>query len=590
MTGRGRAGGAELGVPPRAPPFATLAAMIGAGIRGNAGRAALAIAAAIALADASIVTLGLPSILIELDTTVEGVALVLGVYTAVLAVALPPAGWICRRYGDAHVGAAGMALFCAASIVCGAADSLALLLVMRGVQAIGGAAALVAAFELLGAGRAGTGRRMWVAASVFGIAVGPALGGTLTELFSWRAIFLAQAPVVLPGMLVALSLARAEAVVPDAAREPDRPSAPLPWRPAISLALLSASLTAVIFLVVLMLVSGWSIEPLTAALAVSVLPVAALISYRLPGRSETRTIAGCLLVAGGVACLVLIPAASAWWTVVPQALAGAGMGMALPALSGELIPERTRHDVARLLSIRHAGIAIALAALAPLISSNLTSTVDDAREQGTAAVLDARLPPEEKLEIAPNLFGGLDTDDPRGELQDSIANARAGLDPEQASELDSLGDRLDDVVTGAVRSAFRPAFVVTAALALVAALVMISGAAAARVIARPAVATAGIAAVIAAGGYGVAYASSPRETVPIRNPCDDRELPDTGGITGELQDISLAALDRAACNIGSSREELLLAIVDDRLRDQFEEKYDVDPRSPFVLGGALLGL
>ena len=553
-------------------------------------RASIAIAAGIVLADASIVTLGLPSILIELNTTVEGVALVLGVYTAVLAVALTPAAWLCRRYGDAHVGAAGMALFCAASIGCGVADSLALLLISRGIQALGGAAALVGAFELLGAGRAGTGRRMWVAASVFGIAVGPALGGALTELFSWRAIFLAQAPVALPGTLVAISLARAEAVVPDAARQPDRPSGPLPLRPALALGLLSASLTAVIFLVVLMLVSGWSIEPLTAALAVTVLPLAALISYRLPGAPETRAIAGSLLIGGGVACLILIPTASAWWTVIPQALAGAGMGMALPALSGELIPERTRHDVARLLSIRHAGIAIVLAALAPLISSELTLTIDDAREQGTAAVLDARLPPEDKIEIAPDLFGGLNTDDPRGELQDSIANVRAGLDPEQTRELDSLGGRLDDVVTGAVRSAFRPAFIVTAALALVAALVLFSGATAAGAIARPAVATAAIAALLAVGGYGVAYASSPRETVPIRNPCDNRQLPGTGGISGEIQDISLTALDRAACNIGSSREELLLALFDDRLRKKFEQEHGVDPRSPLVLGGALLGL
>ena len=133
------------------------------------------------------------------------------------------------------------------------------------------------------------------------------------------------------------------------------------------------------FLVVLLLVSGWSIEPLAAALAVSVLPTAAVVSSRLPGDPLTRAIAGCLLVAGGVGCLALLPSASAWWTVIPQVLAGAGMGMALPALSGELMPERTRHDVARLLSIRHAGIAIALAALAPLISSNLSSTIDSAR-------------------------------------------------------------------------------------------------------------------------------------------------------------------------------------------------------------------
>ena len=100
-------------------------------------RAFIAIAAGIALADASIVTLGLPSILVELDATVEGVALVLGVYTAVLALALLPAAWLCRRFGDAYVGAAGFALFLVASLGCGASNSLGLLLVLRGVQALG---------------------------------------------------------------------------------------------------------------------------------------------------------------------------------------------------------------------------------------------------------------------------------------------------------------------------------------------------------------------------------------------------------------------------------------------------------------------
>ncbi len=554
-------------------------------------RGAVALAAGIALADASIVTLGLPSILVELDATVEGVALVLGVYTAVLAIALLPAAGLARRYGDAHLGAAGMALFALASLGCGASDSLALLLVLRGVQAIGAAGALIAAFELLDGSTAGVGRRMWVAASVFGIAVGPALGGALTQAFSWRAIFLAQAPLLIPGLVVAVRAARAEVVPAAVGRDPDRPSYRLPPRPAIALALLSASLTAVIFLVVLLLVSGWSIEPLTAALAVSVLPVSALAASRIPGDTETRAVAGCLLVAGGVGCLALLPGASAWWTVAPQALAGAGMGLALPALSGELMPERTRHDVSRLLSIRHAGIALALAALAPLISANLTTTIDEAREQGTAAVLDAPLPPENKIQIAPELFAGLDTDDPRGELEESIEGARGGLDSEKAAELTDLGERLDDVVTDAVRSAFRTTFIVTAALALIAALVLLWGALApAGAVARPAVAAAAIAAVLTAAGYGVAFADSERETVAIGDPCEDRDLPESGGITGELQEISLAALDRAACELGASREELLLALFDDRLQEEFEEDHGVNPRSPTVLGPALLGL
>jgi hypothetical protein len=549
-------------------------------------RIAIALVAGLALADASIVTLGLPSILVELNSSIEGVALVLGVYVAVLAVALPFVPRLAARVGSARLAAFGTAVFGAASAGCGAVSSLEPLLVLRGVQALGGAAVLVAAFEILNAGEPGPGRRMWVAAAVFGTAVGPALGGALTQAFEWRSIFLVQVPFSVLALLAVLGEARRDRPEPPRQAEP---SAPLGARPAIALALLSAALTAVIFLVVLLLVAGWSIEPLKAALAVSVLPVSAFAASRLRGDAETRAVAGCLLVAGGIGCLALLPAASAWWTVGPQVLAGAGMGLALPALSAELLPERTRADAARVLSIRHLGIAAALALLAPIASASFDSQVASAREQGTAALLDAQLPPQTKIEIAPRLFGGIDTEDPRGELQRSFQDVRSSADSEDAGQLDRLAGTFDGLVTGAVRSSFRVPFIVTAAMALLAALILLSGPASPR-FAAPAVAAAVIAAAIAAGAYGVAYAREGREQVAIKDPCQDRRLPDTGGLGGVVQDVSLQALDRAACDFGSSREELLLALFDDKLREEFKQKYGKDPRNPLDVGGALLGL
>ena len=78
----------------------------------------LAIAAGLALADASIVTLALPELLTDLQTTIEGVAAVIGVYTVVLAVALLPAWHLSQRIGYRTVGIAGFALFAAASVIC----------------------------------------------------------------------------------------------------------------------------------------------------------------------------------------------------------------------------------------------------------------------------------------------------------------------------------------------------------------------------------------------------------------------------------------------------------------------------------------
>jgi hypothetical protein len=89
--------------------------------------------------------------------------------------------------------------------------------------------------------------------------------------------------------------------------------------------------------------------------------------------------------------------------------------------------------------------------------------------------------------------------------------------------------------------------------------------------------------------YAVVFAGSERERVKIEDPCSvDRESPDTGGITGALQDFSLDAMDDAACEAGSSREELALALVNDELAEDYEEKYGEDPRSLSFLGGGLL--
>ena len=101
-------------------------------------------------------------------------------------------------------------------------------------------------------------------------AVGPALGGALTEAFDWRAIFLARPRSPPPGRSSASPLVRGELL--EAAPEPERGESRAPAAPMIALGLLSAALTAVIFLVVLLLVAGWSTEPLVAALAVSAVP------------------------------------------------------------------------------------------------------------------------------------------------------------------------------------------------------------------------------------------------------------------------------------------------------------------------------
>ncbi|MHB1568162.1 MAG: MFS transporter [Solirubrobacteraceae bacterium] len=146
----------------------------------KAARIALAATSAIALADGSIVTLALPQLRGALDTGVEGVAAVLVIYCAALAIALALAIPLERRWGVARVGIAGLTLLAAGSLLCAAAGSLPVLLAARTVQAAGAAAALLLSFSYLREQP-----HLWRQTALLGTAVGPALGGALTQAFSW---------------------------------------------------------------------------------------------------------------------------------------------------------------------------------------------------------------------------------------------------------------------------------------------------------------------------------------------------------------------------------------------------------------------
>jgi len=541
----------------------------------------LALAAGVALADGSIVTLGLPQILSDLDTTVEGVAAVIGVYTVVLAVALLPLERAASAFSVRALGAGGLGLMAVASVACALATGLTALLVARGAQALGGAAGLVAVFAILGGGE-GPGRRLWAGAAVLGTAVGPALGGALTELFSWQAIFVFQAPVAAAAALAALV-----GPAPARLREPGQVE-PLRWRPMVALGLVSAALSAVLFLLVLLLVAGWSVSPLGAAATVSVIPVAAFAGTRVRGDARIRAAAGSALVAGGVLAIAWLPDAHVAWTFLPQALAGFGMGMALVALAGDLLPERTSHDAARSLAARHAGIAIALIALAPVVSHQLDAATEHARQQGIALVLDARLSPQQKLALAPSLLKGVEAQDPRDGLQRAVAAQRRRFAGADLVEFDRLGRRADETLIAGVADSFRVAFLVTGALGLLAALVIAPWPPPRRGGAVLAVAGA------FALGTPVAFAALHHElapkTVPILDPCTaHRALPQTGGLGGFVQDQALRLLDQTACRYHATREELVLALTSKDDAKRFEERHGVDPARIGGLLRALLG-
>src|SRR5262249_32721867 len=151
----------------------------------------------------------------------------------------------------------------------------------------------------------------------------------------------------------------------------------------LALLLLSGGLVAALFLLVLLLVTGWEMSPAAAGLVVSTLPVAALFGGRLAPPSigvAVRIASGVILVGGGLAALALLPHAGWEWTLVPQVLIGVGVGLAFAALTEQALGGRGDQVVhgGWTLAARHAGVVLGLLLLAPLLTTALDQNKQEA--------------------------------------------------------------------------------------------------------------------------------------------------------------------------------------------------------------------
>jgi MFS family permease len=532
-----------------------------------------ALAVGLVLSDSSVVTLGLPAILREFDASVDAVAWVLISFNLALAVAAVPGARLVRgRPGAAFAGS--LVLFAVACAACAAAPSLSVLIAARSAQGLFGAVAVAAALELLVLS-AGRGRALsaWAAAGVLGAALGPALGGVLTEWLSWQAMFALQVPVA----LLALAGLRRPAAAPVTGAPP--PAPPGRERPAlaplVALALVSAALSAALFLLVILLIEGWRQTPAVAALTVTVMPAAALLAG-LWGRHRdglAPAVAGALLIAGGLAALGLLPRASAAWTVAPQVAIGAGIGLALATLIGASVAAAATiaGPAAWTVAARHAGIVVGLLVLTPIFTADLDKVRPPAERAGLAHVLDAPLSLETKIAVARRLNRAIR--ETGGQQLPDIDRALDGLDvaPAQRPALAALRDDLHEELDRGATQAFRRSFLAAALLALLAAAAAFAALAVARArrpappatngstVTRLAIAVPGAAAAAAllAAVY-VALGGGDLGPRAVADPCAQRARP--AGVE-RIQRVVLATLDGTSCELGTSREDLLRTLL-----------------------------
>jgi MFS family permease len=434
--------------------------------------AALALAVGLVLADSSVVVLALPDIYRELDTSVAGVTWVLVSFNLVMALAAVPAALIARRVGPGRAAAVGLAIFAGAGLACGLADSLSTLIVARCVQAVGGAAAVTAALELLPA-TVGSERRattVWAAAGATGAALGPAVGGILTELVSWQSIFLIQVPVALAAAVPILAVAKHEAATGVLRTELRRTGRPHLWANQ-ALAMVSAAIAAALFLLVLLLIEGWRLSPIGAAIVVTVMPLAALLGSRL-GRlvpsERARAAAGAILVSGGLAGLAFLPKAEVVLTIPPQILVGIGLSLVLSALTETALGGRAPQAIhgGWTISARHAGVVIGLLALTPIFTADIAEQRHDAIDASTAVILDSKVSPLLKIDLAQRLSDRLE--DEKGKVP-TIGPAFDSLpDGTDRGAVEDLREELQDQLDRGATHAFSLSFLLGALLGLIA--------------------------------------------------------------------------------------------------------------------------
>jgi MFS family permease len=423
----------------------------------------LGVAVGLALADSSIVTLALPEILGEFDVAITSVAWVLTSFNLVLAALAVPAAYVSRRR-PREAFMVGTLVFASASLACGLAPSFDVLVGARCVQAVGAALLVTAALDLLWQAERSDERalRTWVAAGVLGAALGPAVGGILTQLLGWESIFLAQVPLAL-----VLLLAARNPRMPRRVRDLSRAG-----RPSIAangaLLLVAGGLVAALFLVVLLLVDGWGMSPAAAGVVVTVMPLVAIAVGRMRPQSlgpVQGTACGVILLAGGLAALALMPRAGWGWTIPPQLLVGAGLGLTVAGLTEYALRDRPDQVVhgGWTIAARHAGVVVGLVLLAPVLTTALEENRDEAIRAGAAVVLDSEIPPLDKLGVAQDVLAEVDRANEVGELPD-VDRAFEGRpdDDEWRTLFDGLQEQLDRAVT----SAFAGPFLLAAALSL----------------------------------------------------------------------------------------------------------------------------
>lgn len=177
-----------------APPLPPLT-----GMKFFLGALAVSLATFMNVLDSSIANVAIPTISGDLGVSVDEGTWVITLFAAANAISIPLTGWLSQRFGQVRLFVAAILLFSLASWLCGVAPTLPILLAARVLQGVA-AGPLVPLSQALLLGtfaknKSSSALSLWAMTATVGPIAGPALGGWITDSYSWSWIFYVNIPV-----------------------------------------------------------------------------------------------------------------------------------------------------------------------------------------------------------------------------------------------------------------------------------------------------------------------------------------------------------------------------------------------------------
>jgi EmrB/QacA subfamily drug resistance transporter len=239
----------------------------------NAVLAVVAVAQFMVILDTTVVNVALPTIQGALGFSEQSLSWILNAYTLIFGGFLLLGGRAADRLGRRRLFVAGIALFSGASLVCGLAQSEAMILVARGAQGLGGAMVSPAALSIILTTFAEGPERnralaVWGAIAGAGGAIGLLLGGVMVEALSWRWVFFINVPI--GAALVAL----APRIVPESRSE----SVARGGYDAEGAVAITLGLMALVFTLIKADSWGWGSARILAGFAIATALIAAFVA------------------------------------------------------------------------------------------------------------------------------------------------------------------------------------------------------------------------------------------------------------------------------------------------------------------------